>query len=81
MTWRATGDCIGDAQGTIAGDPGTMIIAAGTLMKRQGQNIADSCMVSITVSRSRTGTLDTHYGKGGTAVGSQDRTVMTMSTP
>jgi hypothetical protein len=81
MSWRATGECIGDAQGVLAGDSGTMAIAAGTLMKRQGQNIPDSCMVSITVTRSRAGKLDSHYGKGGDATGRQDRTVTMMSTP
>jgi hypothetical protein len=81
MTWRAVGPCIADAQGGITGDPGTMMIAAGTFVKRQGQNIADTCMVSITVTRSRAGVLDTHYGKGGSAAGIQERTVMVMSAP
>ena len=81
MAWKATGACVGDTQGTIAGAPGTMTIAAGTLVKRQGQNIADSCLVTITVTRSRAGILDTHYGKGGAVTGSQDRTVSVMSTP
>ncbi len=81
MAWKATGGCIGDVQGQITGDPGTMTIPAGMLVKREGQNIADTCMVSITVTRSRPGALDTHYGKGGTVVGSQERTVTMMSTP
>jgi hypothetical protein len=81
MAWKATGACIGDAQGVITGDPGTLTIPAGTFMKRAGQNIADTCTVSITVTRSRPGVLDTHYGKGGVVTGSQDRTVMVMSTP
>jgi len=81
MTWKATGACIADAQGGITGDPGTMMIAAGTFVKPQGQNIPDTCMVSITVTRSRPGVVDTHYGKGGTAAGVQERTVSVMSTP
>lgn len=81
MVWKATGACIADAQGGITGDPGTMMIPAGTFVKRQGQNIPDTCMVSITVTRSRAGVLDTHYGKGGSASGIQDRTVSMMSTP
>jgi hypothetical protein len=81
MAWKATGACIGDAQGAIAGDSGTTVIPAGTFMKRQGQNIADNCMVTITLTRSRAGVLDAHYGKGGVAVGSQDRSVSMMSTP
>lgn len=81
MAWKATGACIGDAQGAITGDPGTMTIPAGTFVKRAGQGITDSCTVSITVTRSRDGALDTHYGKGGVIVASQDRTVLVMSTP
>lgn len=81
MGWKATGACIGDVQGVIAGDPGMVTIPAGTMMKRQGQNIADSCMVSLTVTRSRAGMLDSHYGKGGSAAGSQERTVSMTSTP
>jgi hypothetical protein len=81
MTWKATGACIGDAHGAITGDPGTMTIPAGTLVKRAGQNITDGCMVSITVTRSRPGVLDPHYGKGGVIAASQERTVKMMSTP
>jgi hypothetical protein len=81
MAWKATGACIGDAQGAITGDPGTVTIPAGAFVKRAGQNIADTCTVSITVTRSRPGVLDPHYGKGGVVVGSQERTVMAMSTP
>lgn len=81
MAWKATGACIGDTQGTITGDPGSWMIQAGTFTKRDGQNIADSCMVTITMTRSRAGVVDSHYGKGGTAVGIQERTVSVTSTP
>jgi len=81
MAWKATGDCIGDVQGSITADPGTMTIPAGMLVKRQGQNIPDTCTVSITMTRSHAGVLDTHYGKGGVVVGSQERTVTLTSTP
>mgnify|MGYP001583018331 CR=1 FL=1 len=81
MAWKASGACIGDTQGTITGDPGSWMIQAGTFTKRDGQNIADSCMVTITVTRSRAGMLDSHYGKGGAAVGIQARTVSVTSTP
>jgi hypothetical protein len=81
MAWKATGQCIGEAQGLITGDPGTLTIPAGTITKGQGQNIPDTCIVSITMTRSRPGVLDTHYGKGGVVVGSQERTVTLTSTP
>jgi hypothetical protein len=81
MAWKATGDCIGDVQGPVTGDPGMLTIPAGTMVKRQGQNIADTCTVTITMTRSRPGVLDTHYGKGGAVVGIQERTVTLTSTP
>ena len=81
MAWKATGPCIGEVQGVITGDPGTLTIPAGMIAKAQGQNIPDTCTVTITMTRSRPGVLDTHYGKGGVGVGSQDRTVTMMSMP
>jgi hypothetical protein len=81
MAWDAIGPCIVNAHGAITGDPGSVTLPAGMLQKPQGQNVPDSCMVSFTLSRSRPGVLDTHYGKGGTVTGSQDRGAMWMSTP
>jgi hypothetical protein len=81
MAWDATGPCIVNAHGAITGDPGSVTLPAGVLQKQQGQNVPDSCMVSFTLSRSRAGVLDPHYGKGGTVFASQDRGAMWMSTP
>lgn len=81
MGWDATGPCIANAHGTVAGDPGSVTLPAGLLVKPQGQNVADSCMVSFTLSRARPGALDPHYGQGGTISASQDRSVTWMSMP
>jgi hypothetical protein len=81
MSWQATGDCIELATGTITGDPGSATIAANTLKKRMGANIADQCTVTLTVTRSRPGELDRAYGKGGQISGQQRRTATFTSTP
>jgi hypothetical protein len=80
MTWQASGDCITTASGTIAGDPGTVTIPAATLTAEQGQSTA-SCSVTMTVSRSSAGTLDAHFGDGGTISAQQSRTTTFTSTP
>jgi len=81
MAWQATGDCIELATGTISGDPGNVSLPANTLQKRMAMGTLDSCMVTISVRRSREGQLDPAYGKGGQFTGVQARTVTVMSNP
>ena len=81
MSWQATGDCIDLAAGTLTGDPGGFSLPATTLKKRMGGGVADSCMVTLAVRRSRAGAVDPAYGKGGYIAGAQVRTVFVMSTP
>ncbi len=81
IRWAASGECIDSAFQTVALDAGGATIPAGTLHKREGQQIADSCLVTVTVSRVRIGDLDIHYGKGGVFSGEQSRTVSFTSTP
>ncbi|MDB4956976.1 MAG: hypothetical protein JWO36_4545 [Myxococcales bacterium] len=81
MSFRAEGDCIESFVDSLAGDAGTLAIAANTLKKRQGTNIADQCTATLTVFRTRAGSLDPHYGKGGTVSGIQARVVTFTTTP
>ncbi|MBA3455080.1 MAG: hypothetical protein H0T42_18465, partial [Deltaproteobacteria bacterium] len=81
MSWEAKGDCIDVAGGMVTGDPGSFSVPANTLMKRMGTGIADTCMVTIEVRRTRVGVLDPGYGKGGRMVGVQSRTIMVTSNP
>lgn len=81
MTWQATGDCIDVASGMITADTGSFSVPADTLHKRMGTGIADTCVVTIAVSRTRVGVLDPGYGKGGRMVGVQSRTVTVTSNP
>lgn len=80
MSWTASGDCI-EIESSPMTDTGSHTIAADRLKKRMGTNIADTCEVTITAFRSRTGTLDPHYGKGGDVRGMQTRTFKLTSTP
>lgn len=81
MSWQATGDCIDNAIGTIAGDTGSFSVPANSLHKKMSAGVADSCMVTLSVSRTRTGVLDPGYGKGGHVRGVQSRTVSVTSNP
>lgn len=79
MTVDVSGTCIESVQKT-ATDNGTFTIAAADI-KASKDNETKSCDVSISVKRSRTGTLDTAYGMGGTVRGVQERNVQVKSTP
>lgn len=81
MTWQANGDCIDVATGSISGDPGSFTVPANTLKKRMADGVADTCMVTVSIRRSRTGDVDPAYGKGGYIAGAQVRTITLMSTP
>jgi hypothetical protein len=80
MSWTATGDCIELASSPMT-DLGSHTITADRFKKRMGTNIADTCEVTVTLMRSRAGTLDSHYGKGGEVRGIQARTFKITSTP
>jgi hypothetical protein len=79
MSWLATGDCIQPAWGSIAGDPGVFVLSAGKLVAYDGHQ-TDTCTVTITVARTRAGTLDPAFGSG-TVQGQQVRRVDVRSAP
>jgi hypothetical protein len=81
MQWSASGDCIDSAGANVGTDEGGATIGPSTLQKRQGTQVADTCVVTVTVSRTRLGSLDPNYGEGGTVTGEQVRTLTFMSTP
>ena len=81
MSWRASGECIDPASDSISGDSGTLAIAPNTFRKKQGMQVADTCDVFLTLTRTRLGVLDRNYGEGGKVVGDQNRTVVFSSTP
>jgi hypothetical protein len=78
--WDASGSCI-SATGATAGDNGSVSIPAGTLTLIQTTPPVTSCAVTVTVTRSRLGTLDTGYGHGGTISGQQQRQFTFTTNP
>ena len=81
MTWQIDGSCIETAGGTVTGDPGSQTVAANTLVKAAGNGVADSCTATLTLTRSRDGVLDPHFGHGGSIVAQQVRTATFTTTP
>lgn len=76
MTASIDGSCIDPLNVQITGDTGTVTIPAGMIKKKtpqQGQTIADSCTAEIRIERSKPGSLDSHFGKGGSVLGIQSR--------
>jgi hypothetical protein len=84
ITVTVDGSCLQSANIPVTGDPGTVTIAAGTLQKKvpaQNETVPDSCQATIHVQRSLKGTVDPHFGKGGDAAGTQNRTSMFTTSP
>jgi hypothetical protein len=76
MTAVIDGTCIDQLSVPITGDPGTVTIAAGMIKKKtaqQGETVAESCTAELRIERSKMGTLDSHFGKGGSVLGIQSR--------
>jgi hypothetical protein len=79
MTVELSGECIEGVNKT-ASDNGTLIIAAADI-KASKDNETKTCDVQIVVKRSRKGTLDPAYGKGGSTAGIQLRSLSVNSAP
>lgn len=82
LSWSASGDCVQVTGATLPSDTGTFTLPKGTLTSSASQSDAGpvSCQVTITVSRTRAGTLDPAYGGGGIAC-RQDRSFTFTSAP
>jgi hypothetical protein len=77
----ANGSCIVGFGTPTTEDAGSATLDAGSLVKQQGAQISDSCDVTLTVTRSRQGELDTHFGEGGRIVGEQTQSITFTSVP
>jgi hypothetical protein len=80
MTWYVSGDCIAGAAGTVSGDAGTFVIAKGSLATSQNAQ-GGTCQATLTLTRTRPGQLDPHYGSGGSINAQHVRQVTFNSTP
>jgi hypothetical protein len=80
MTWSVSGVCVNGANGTVSGDTGTFTIARGNLAPIGGGDTG-TCQVTLSMTRSRYGQVDPHYGSGGTITAQHVRSVEFNSTP
>ena len=83
MRWEAEGDCIDFARGDIDGDEGVQTLEVDTLESAWADVEADEeghCEVTLSLWRSRNGTVDTGFGEGGVAKAHQVRTIEFTST-
>lgn len=74
------GECMWDEVVDVNGDPGTLVITAGTILSLDDDNPA-ACNATVIVQRRRSGTLDPGYGEGGSIVGVQAREVSFRTDP
>ena len=81
VSWTLGGACINQAGTSLTADPGTFTIVAGSVTVPTGTTTAPgSCSVTLTISRTRTGTIDPAY-EGGSINATQTQSVSFISTP
>jgi hypothetical protein len=78
MSYTIDGPCINPVSQAISGDPGTFTVSKGSISLLGSSST--SCQATLTVLRTRNGTLDPAFS-GGTAFGAQARTVTFTSNP
>lgn len=80
MSVDVKGDCILDFHKSVTGDPGTFTINAGDLRTPDNKQ-NESCSGTVVVNRTRAGTLDAHFGEGGSVTATQMRSVSVRLDP
>jgi hypothetical protein len=83
IVFSILGTCINPLSGTLSDDTGVLSLPPNTIVSPNHDNTVSPtmCPVTLTLSRQRSGSLDPHYGKGGTALGQQSRSVTWTSKP
>lgn len=84
MRYQISGGCIDTVAATLPSDEGMLSLPVGTIKKRtpgMNETVADECPMDVEIVRSRPGTLDRGYGKGGSIYGAQSRKLTLMSVP
>lgn len=79
LTLELSGNCIEDITKTVT-DNGAFVIAAVDI-KGKKDRMTETCDLTLKMKRTREGTLDKAYGKGGSVRGVQLRSVALKSTP
>jgi hypothetical protein len=81
MDFSLNGNCIETVRGTMEGDPGLLTILGTEILLREGDAVEDTCLATITITRSRPGVIDPNYGYGGDAYGYQIRDFSFTTAP
>jgi hypothetical protein len=79
VAWTITGDCFNAAGSSVSGDTGAFTVSKGTL-SGTGSQSTQNCQATLTLTRTRPGSLDPAY-YGGTISAVQQRSVTWTSTP
>jgi hypothetical protein len=79
LSWTMSGSCFQIASSSVSSDNGTFTIPKGTLVAPQGTQ-PQNCQATLTISRTRAGSLDPAY-YGGSISSAQNRSVTFTSTP
>lgn len=80
MSCTVSGICINTTVLAFTSDSGTLTIPKGSIVQAGTSSGATTCQVTLTVYRTRLGTLDPAFA-GGTVRASQARTIAFTSTP
>jgi hypothetical protein len=83
VNYSLSGSCITEpGNASVSGDPGTFTLARGSILPVPNQPPSQSsCQVTLTVTRTRGGTVDPAYGSGGQITCVQTRSTTFTSTP
>jgi hypothetical protein len=82
MTYSLTGDCLRAILTTdVQGDPGALTLTKAMIQPSDANHSGSNCQATLTLKRTKAGSLDKAYGYGGEINAVQTRSVVFMSTP
>jgi hypothetical protein len=82
LSYEITGSCIKTSPGIIDwGPPNYFAALQLTKFLDDSDTPTESCLITVTITLSRTGTVDRAFGEGGQFTGMQVRTLTINSTP
>lgn len=82
MTYSLSGDCLKAILTTdIQGDPGALTLTKAMIQPSDANHSGSNCQATVTIKRTKAGSLDKAYGYGGEINAVQTRAVNFMSTP
>ena len=76
VSYTLSGPCIQGPTGVpLDGDPGAFTIAASSITTAAGVSPSEPCQATLSIARTRVGTIDPAFGNGGDIECTQSRTV------